>query len=67
MALGQKLGEIPAPVRYFAEASNINFRRSTRDGLLTLWVMLLFWFNKLGLFRSKNFAKKALCNQATPF
>lgn len=30
------IGEIPVPVRYFAEASSINFARSTKYGLLTL-------------------------------
>lgn len=54
---GFKLGDIPVPVRYFAEASSINFRRSTRYGLLTLWVMLQFWLNKLGLAKSAIFRK----------
>lgn len=52
---GFRLGDIPVPVRYFAEASSINFRRSTRYGLLTLWVMLQFWLNKLRLYRSAIF------------
>ena len=52
---GFRLGDIPVPVRYFAEASSINFRRSTRYGLLTLWVMFQFWLNKLRLFRSAIF------------
>lgn len=54
---GFKLGDIPVPVRYFDEASSINFRRSAKYGLLTLWVMAQFWLNKLGLksslFRAK--------------
>lgn len=32
-----KIGEIPVPVRYFPEASSINFRRSVRYGLHTLY------------------------------
>lgn len=55
VAFGFRLGDIPVPVRYFAEASSINFRRSTRYGLLTLWVMLLFWLNKTGIYRSVIF------------
>ena len=55
VAFGFRLGDIPVPVRYFAEASSINFRRSTRYGLLTLWVMVLFWLNKTGVFRSSIF------------
>lgn len=31
------IGDIPVPVRYFKEASSINFLRSTRYGILTLW------------------------------
>jgi glycosyltransferase involved in cell wall biosynthesis len=53
---GFRVGDIPVPVRYFAEASSINFRRSTRYGLLTLWVMLQFWLNRLGLWKSRIFA-----------
>ncbi len=50
---GFRLADIPVPVRYFEEASSINFRRSTRYGLLTLWVMLQFGLNKLGVYRPK--------------
>lgn len=50
---GFRLADIPVPVRYFEEASSINFRRSTRYGLLTLWVMVLFWLNRIGLYRAK--------------
>ena len=53
-----RLGDIPVPVRYFAEASSINFRRSTRYGLLTLWVMVLFWCNRLGVCHSSIFKRK---------
>jgi glycosyltransferase involved in cell wall biosynthesis len=64
---GFRLADIPVPVRYFAEASSINFRRSTRYGLLTLWVMLQFWCNKIGICRSAIFQKKdASPNAASP-
>lgn len=56
---GFRLGDIPVPVRYFAEASSINFRRSTRYGLLTLWVMLQFCLNRLGLLRSAIFQRRS--------
>lgn len=36
IALGARLGEIPVPVRYFSEASSINFRRSLVYGLSIL-------------------------------
>ncbi len=41
-----RLGEIPAPVRYFKEASSINFRRSLRYGLETLMVAIRYLFGK---------------------
>ena len=37
---GFRLADIPVPVRYFEEASSINFRRSSQYGLLTLWVTI---------------------------
>lgn len=54
---GFKLGDIPVPVRYFAEASSINFRRSLRYGLATLGVMGQYWLDRMGL-RSKLFQRK---------
>ena len=57
VAFGFRLGDIPVPVRYFDEASSINFRRSTQYGLLTLWVMFLFWLNKLGIYKARIFLK----------
>jgi hypothetical protein len=33
---GFRIGEIPVPTRYFAEASSVNFRRSVVYGLATL-------------------------------
>ncbi|MFM7056800.1 MAG: glycosyltransferase family 2 protein [Planctomycetota bacterium] len=57
--LGFRLGDIPVPVRYFDEASSINFRRSLRYGLLTLWVMLAFWLNRTGLARSPLFQRRS--------
>ncbi len=41
------IGDIPVPVRYFKEASSINFSRSIRYGLLTLWETLKFLSRKL--------------------
>lgn len=55
---GFKLGDIPVPVRYFDEASSINFRRSVTYGLATLGVMGLYWLKKLGLSRSRLFVSK---------
>lgn len=52
---GFKLGDIPVPVRYFDEASSINFVRSAKYGISTLGVMLRFWLHRLRLCRSKLF------------
>ena len=43
-----RIGEIPVPVRYFAEASSINFIRSLKYGLGTVWVAIKFLFRKIG-------------------
>jgi glycosyltransferase involved in cell wall biosynthesis len=50
--LGFRLGDIPVPVRYFAEASSINFRRSVTYGISTLGVILRYWLDRLGAYRS---------------
>jgi glycosyltransferase involved in cell wall biosynthesis len=52
---GFKLGDVPVPVRYFDEASSINFRRSVTYGLSTLSVLVKFWTNRLGLAKSPLF------------
>jgi glycosyltransferase involved in cell wall biosynthesis len=52
---GFRIGDIPVPVRYFPEASSINFRRSLKYGLSTLGVLAEFWSHKLGLRKSARF------------
>ena len=42
-----RIGEIPVPVRYFQEASSINFWRSCRYGLETVLVGLKYFFGRL--------------------
>ncbi len=54
---GFRLGDVPVPVRYFDEASSINFRRSTKYGLETLKAVGQYWLDRLGL-KSKLFKKK---------
>lgn len=41
-----RIGEIPVPVRYFAEASSINWRRSLRYGLGTLFLAIAYFFGR---------------------
>ena len=55
VAFGFRLGDIPVPVRYFAEASSINFRRSTVYGIRTLTTVFRYWTHRLRLWRSKLF------------
>jgi glycosyltransferase involved in cell wall biosynthesis len=52
---GFRLGDVPVPVRYFDEASSINFRRSLKYGLSTLGAVGSFWLNRLRLRRSPLF------------
>lgn len=56
--LGFRLGDIPVPVRYFDEASSINFKRSCRYGLATLGAVGTYWLDRLGLRRSPLFEAK---------
>jgi glycosyltransferase involved in cell wall biosynthesis len=56
--LGFRLGDIPVPVRYFAEASSINFKRSVRYGFGTLGAVGAYWLDRLGIRRSPLFEKK---------
>jgi glycosyltransferase involved in cell wall biosynthesis len=53
--LGFRLGDVPVPVRYFDEASSINFRRSLTYGLSTLGVVASYWLTRLGIRRSPLF------------
>src|SRR5438874_2980115 len=45
---GFRLGDIPVPVRYFQEASSINFGRSVRYGLGTLATVGRYHLHRLG-------------------
>lgn len=46
---GFRIGDIPIPTRYFAEASSINFKRSLEYGILTLVVMAQYILRKSGI------------------
>ncbi len=45
---GFRLGDVPVPVRYFKEASSINFRRSLRYGLATVGTVGRWYLHRLG-------------------
>jgi glycosyltransferase involved in cell wall biosynthesis len=55
---GFRVGDVPIPVRYFDEASSINFRRSVKYGMETLGVLAKFWANRLGIRKSPLFAER---------
>jgi glycosyltransferase involved in cell wall biosynthesis len=56
---GFKLGDVPVPVRYFQEASSINFVRSTKYGLGTVAAVVLYWLCRLKLYRHRLFLSAA--------
>jgi glycosyltransferase involved in cell wall biosynthesis len=58
VSFGFKVGDIPVPVRYFAEASSINFRRSLKYGVATLGVLARYWLHRLRIWRSPLFEKR---------
>lgn len=50
-----RIGDVPIPTRYFEEASSINFRRSTKYGFETLFVLAKYLTARAGLSRSPLF------------
>jgi glycosyltransferase involved in cell wall biosynthesis len=54
-AIGLRVGEIPVPAKYFAEASSINFMRSSQYGIETLLNVAMFLLHKTGLIRIPMF------------
>lgn len=52
---GYEIAEVTCPTKYFKEASSINFKRSAIYGLGVLGVSFNYFFNKIGLWRSKIF------------
>lgn len=53
---GFRIADAPVPCRYFAEASSINFVRSTTYGILTLYTLLQFFLQKHRIAKSSIFA-----------
>jgi hypothetical protein len=55
-----KIGDVPVPVRYFKEASSINFKRSVRYGITGIWTIAKLFLHKtqikkFSMFESKKF------------
>ena len=55
---GFEIAEITCPTKYFDDASSINIQRSTTYGLGVLGVSWKYFFNKIGLMKSKIFHSK---------
>ena len=53
-----KVGEVAVPCRYFPEASEINFWRSTVYGFSTLWVCARYILHKIKLVKSDIYSSK---------
>jgi len=55
---GFRIGDIPVPAKYFAEASSINFKRSIIYGLSILWTLFKFITQKMKILRWLLFEKE---------
>lgn len=49
------ISEIPVPCKYFPEASSINFIRSTRYGLQTIWCVFQYLLHQLKIYKGSIF------------
>lgn len=55
LSYGFNISEIPVPCKYFPEASSINFKRSTKYGLATLWTVFSYLLSQTGIIKFKIF------------
>jgi hypothetical protein len=55
---GFRVGEIPVPTRYFAEASSVNFERSVEYGLDVLRLVVRYELHRSGVWRSRQFTAR---------
>ena len=49
------ISEIPVPCKYFEDASSINFVRSTKYGLSTIYAVVIYLLNQVGIVKSEIF------------
>ncbi|TSA15917.1 glycosyltransferase family 2 protein [bacterium] len=63
---GFRIGEIPVPVRYFAEASSINFVRSVRYGVGTVLVALRFLVHKMFRMNRRDLQRTVTSRSSLP-
>jgi glycosyltransferase involved in cell wall biosynthesis len=53
--LGFRIGDIPTPARYFAEASSINFQRSVRYGMGSLYTVARYHLHRSRMWSCRLF------------
>jgi hypothetical protein len=58
MCFGFRVGEIPVPTRYFAEASSVNFKRSVEYGLGVLRLVARYVLHRAHIWRSRQFTAR---------
>jgi hypothetical protein len=58
VSFGFRVGEIPVPTRYFAEASSVNFERSVEYGFDVLKLVLRFELHRARLPRQRQFTAR---------
>ena len=58
VCFGFRVGEIPVPTRYFAEASSVNFERSVEYGLDVLKLMLRYLLHRAHIVRRRQFTAR---------
>ena len=56
---GFKVGDLPIPVRYFDEASSIEFLSASRYAIHTLWTFVVWFAHRSGLRRSPLFTPRS--------
>lgn len=55
LSFGFNISEVPVTCKYFAEASSINFKRSTKYGLQTLWTVFSYLVHSAGIIKFNIF------------
>ena len=53
-----RIGEVSCPTKYFAEASSINFRRSSIYGIGVMIVSVKHFLQRIGLGRFKGYKRR---------
>src|SRR5437764_6377131 len=58
VCFGFRVGEIPVPTRYFAEASSVNFERSVEYGTDVLKLMVRYALHRAHIWHSRRFTAR---------